>query len=568
MTRLLGLLSSLRCLLAAIALLWAISAVTVQARDNDAIAKAFEYAQLASLSESAIGLNASLALASRANGAIAALEAERRAAIAALARTERAFENAIVEGDTGARQKASEERARLIGQIERTETVIRQRDPAYWDLVHPEAISLAGVQKLLAADEALLFVLTLEKKSYSFAVTADGASWSRIDGYGSAELGADVDSVRAGIREELDGYAEPGTGIDSARAMRIHTHLVAPIAPALAGKRRLLVVTSGPLSALPLGLLPEASLAPAEAARWMADSHVIISLASVSTLRAQRCLLVSGARRHPGCAAAGAGPAVDRPSRPAGQGFLGIGNPVLGEPGKRSAATAPMAGGPAAGDSVTGDWVTRGVANRAMLLRMASLPGTKAELDAAAQSFGPSQSRLLMGEDAVEPKVRHTLSALHPRLISFATHGLLASETGPLAEPGLVLTPPPATSEAPEDDGFLSASEIAQLDLGSAVVILSACNTGTEERALASRNLNSLARAFQYAGAAQVIASHWAVSDDATARLMAIFMAKVASDPAAPVDIAFHDAQRELRSDPRWTSPAFWAPFSIIGIGP
>lgn len=546
--------------IAAVIMLLAIVAVSpsAQARESDgAIAKAFEYAQLASLSESAIGLNASLALASRADSAIAVLEKERRAAIAALASAERAFENAVAAGDEVSRNHASGERARLIAQIDKLEATIKQRDPAYWDLLHPEALLLAGTQHLLAADEALLFILTLEKKSYSFVITVEGATWSRIDDYGIAEVAADVDGIRAGIRNEIDGYADPGTGIDLNRAARIHSNLIAPLENGFAGKRRLLVVTSGPLAALPLALLPQTPPSETQKVDWLADRYVVVSLSSVSTLRAQRCLLVGGARRHPGCAAAGAGEIPGRPSRPIGQGFLGIGDPVLGEPGARSAVAAPM----------KGDWVNRGIASRDMLLRMASLPGTKAELNAAAQSFGPAQSRLLTGDNAVEPKVRQALAASRPRFISFATHGLLASQAGPLAEPGLILTPPATNPEASDNDGFLSASEIAQFDLDFAIVILSACNTGTEERALASRNLNSLARAFQYAGAAQIIASHWAVSDDATARLMAIFLGKVASNPAMPVDIAFHEAQRELRSDPRWSSPAFWAPFSIIGIG-
>src|SRR6187200_885248 len=61
------------------------------------------------------------------------------------------------------------------------------------------------------------------------------------------------------------------------------------------------------------------------------------------------------------------------------------------------------------------------------------------------------------------------------RIVHFATHGALAGELKAGAEPGLILTPP---SEAtPEDDGYLSASEIAGLKLDADWVILSACNT-------------------------------------------------------------------------------------------
>jgi hypothetical protein len=56
------------------------------------------------------------------------------------------------------------------------------------------------------------------------------------------------------------------------------------------------------------------------------------------------------------------------------------------------------------------------------------------------------------------------------RIVHFATHGALAGELKGGAEPGLILTPPSeATSE---DDGYLSASEIAGLKLDADWVIL------------------------------------------------------------------------------------------------
>jgi CHAT domain-containing protein len=60
-------------------------------------------------------------------------------------------------------------------------------------------------------------------------------------------------------------------------------------------------------------------------------------------------------------------------------------------------------------------------------------------------------------------------------MLHFATHGALAGELAGASEPGLILTPPEAATE--EDDGYLSASEIAQLKLDADWVILSACNT-------------------------------------------------------------------------------------------
>ena len=61
------------------------------------------------------------------------------------------------------------------------------------------------------------------------------------------------------------------------------------------------------------------------------------------------------------------------------------------------------------------------------------------------------------------------------RILAFATHGLVSGEMKGLAEPSLVFTPPETGTEA--DDGLLTASEIATLELDADWVILSACNT-------------------------------------------------------------------------------------------
>ena len=52
---------------------------------------------------------------------------------------------------------------------------------------------------------------------------------------------------------------------------------------------------------------------------------------------------------------------------------------------------------------------------------------------------------------------------------------LLAGQLDGAHEPGLILTPPDKANE--EDDGYLSASEIASLKLDADWVILSTCNT-------------------------------------------------------------------------------------------
>ena len=173
----------------------------------------------------------------------------------------------------------------------------------------------------------------------------------------------------------------------------------------------------------------------------------------------------------------------------------------------------------------------------------------------------------MCSSDLTELNVRRELAkAGGMRFVIFSTHGVLASESGDLGDPGLVLTPPAKVASDGSDDGYLAASEVSQLKFRGASIILSACNTATVESGSAARNLQSLARAFQFAGARNIIASHWNVSDEATSILMSELFATLSANPGLAEDEALQMAAKTLRTDPRWRSPAYWAPFSIIGV--
>src|SRR5262249_12996060 len=154
------------------------------------------------------------------------------------------------------------------------------------------------------------------------------------------------------------------------------------------------------------------------------------------------------------------------------------------------------------------------------------LPETADELCAVAQSLGAQEGAVYLGDKANEKTIKG-LSAdgtlARARIVHFATHGLLAGETemftASIAEPALILTPPEQAGE--EDDGLLTASEIAQLKLDAEWVVLSACNTAAgESDKPGAEALSGLARAFFYAGARALLVSHWAVNSEATVDLI------------------------------------------------
>ena len=185
------------------------------------------------------------------------------------------------------------------------------------------------------------------------------------------------------------------------------------------------------------------------------------------------------------------------------------------------------------------------------------------------------ENEIRLGASATESDIKRLSASgelANYRVVHFATHGLLAGDIETMAsrqgEPALVLTPP-ATPQDTDDDGLLTASEVAQLKLNADWVILSACNTAAGDKPGAEA-LSGLARAFFYAGARTLLVSHWPVYSDAAVQLLDRTFAELHAHPEIGRSEAFRRAMIALIDDPAQDDnphPSVWAPFSVIGEG-
>jgi CHAT domain-containing protein len=277
-------------------------------------------------------------------------------------------------------------------------------------------------------------------------------------------------------------------------------------------------------------------------------------------LRALRCLLASSAQRHKGCgdltSAAVAPKALQTII------FAGVGAPsLLGNAPARLRGVARGAPPPPE-QAYSGS-----LADTEFLRNLNYLDGSRKELEALGGLFQPNQTWVKTGEDAREGTIKASAELAGARYIVFSTHGLLAGGSSVPGEPGLVFTPPAEVARSAEDDGLLTASEAAQLHLSADFVVLSACNTAAADGKPGAEGLSGLARAFLFAGTRSLLVSHWEVSDDATAELMAEVFGQVERGQGVDRAIALQAAMQKIRSNPEWASPGFWAPFSLIGVG-
>jgi len=185
---------------------------------------------------------------------------------------------------------------------------------------------------------------------------------------------------------------------------------------------------------------------------------------------------------------------------------------------------------------------------------------------------------LHLGEGAVETALSDP-GLENASVVAFATHGLMGGEVQGLSEPALALTPVRAavSSVVGAGDGLLTVSEIAQLQLNADLVLLSACNTAQGAGGEGAEGLSGLARAFFYAGARQLVVSHWAVQSDATVELTTGMFQALQADAAAQSlsETSKIRTARALRASmlamidkppqAAWTHPGIWAPFVVVG---
>lgn len=498
---------------------------------------------------------------------------------------EKLFQTATSQATASSQQRLSEqhaERARLLEDLKQLELEIAQKLPSY----APEQTVTIGElrSRWLAGDEALVLFFPTPEETFVWAVTREAARWERID-LGTMALGDLVQTLRCGLDRsawrndgaerctklaggELDPSNDSPLPFRVDAAHELYRALFGGIEDVVRGKQ-LLIVPAGPLSQLPFHVLvtkrPAMGGNGADALRrvaWMARRQATTVLPEVSSLPIVR----RNARAK-----------LAKPS------FIGVGNPVLDGHPERSGNDVRRRAARYRQDCSLPQSPEEALLRHAEHFRVVSLGATATTAEIRRWDPVPETARLLcdiagkssfestvilLGNNATERKIRElsrngALAKL--RVVHFATHGVLAGQIKGIAEPGLILTPPEQGSI--EDDGYLSASEIAELKLDADWVILSACNTAAGGPN-SGEALSGLARAFIYAQARALLVSHWSVDVSAATKLATRTLALLEN-----ADIGRSQALRQAMSEiieggaPHEVHPAFWAPFIVVGEG-
>ena len=119
-----------------------------------------------------------------------------------------------------------------------------------------------------------------------------------------------------------------------------------------------------------------------------------------------------------------------------------------------------------------------------------------------------------------------------------------------------------ARNKGPKEEDFvLKMSDVEAVKLRAKLVVLSCCHSGRGE--IKSEGVVGIARAFLAAGARSVLASLWAIEDQATLEFMKSFYERLGDGKTASV--ALHQAMKCLRESEKFCAVRNWAPFTLIG---
>lgn len=381
------------------------------------------------------------------------------------------------------------------------------------DVAQPLSLSEADLLRLIEPEGALLEFVVTEKKVYLFVLAETApAGPPRLDvrayelGVERKELGERVEAFRRQVAGR-DGNFRP-------HARALYDLLLGPALVQLRGKRSLVIVPDDVLWELPFQALQAGDN------RYLLEQHAISYAPSLSVLY----------KMTESAAKGGGGP------RAAPQ-LLAFGNPLSG--GARSPGTA---------------FVRHGGAS-------ALLPEAEREVKTLVRIYGGASARAYVGADAAESRFK--AEAGRYNVLHLATHGEV-NDANPMYSYVLL-----ARDEGSGEDGLLEAWELTEMDLKSALVVLSACETG-RGRVGKGEGMIGLSWALFVAGSPSAVVSQWKVESRSTTALMLDFHHQLlrgggTGRARTSKAEALRRAALKLLRSAEYRHPFYWAGFIPVG---
>lgn len=510
---------------------------------------------------------------------------------AAMSSSRTSLANLIVRGPRGEPGEYSAQLDRLWKQKEAAERALAEKNRSFGEEL---ALRRAGLEELALALPRASAVVAFARYggtavppgwplvipprpsvAYMALVLRGGDETPAAIPLGSA---ADIDALVVKMRERIAQEAQsPGrAAIQNEAAYRrvaaaLRVKIWDPIAPHLTGVKQVFIVPDGALNLVSFAALPTGK-----------SSYLLETGPPIHYLSAERNLVPHA---HP---------------EKKGVGLLAIGAPAFDD-ASSFAALRPTRQQPEKPAPLLAARATfRGLRSNCdnfQAMQFESLPASAREA-ADVTALWRRTSGLIPGSDsnadqvtgAAASETAFKQNAPGKRVLHLATHGFFlggrcasaldssAQQSGapvalgenPLLLSGLALAGANHRQAAApdEEDGILTAEEIAALDLsGVEWAVLSACDTGIGE-VKAGEGVMGLRRAFQVAGVQTLIMSLWPVEDQVARQWMRQLYRARLVDGLTTMDAVRHanlETIRQRRAQGLTTHPFYWAGFVAAG---
>ncbi|MDB5483657.1 MAG: hypothetical protein JWO83_4710 [Caulobacteraceae bacterium] len=463
-------------------------------------------------------------------------------------------------------QSLAEENAKLQGQL-------LEADPGYTAALHT-LVDIDKLQKALKPGEVYVKVFLLAGAGYGMLISPTEALPYRVDL--TRDRAADL---VASLRTPIDSPGRSRNGrlthgaYNVALAHDLFERIFGPVRGPVLAARHIVYEPDATLIAAPISALvtDDASVGLIKArlagskpldyvgVAWLgAHSYNSIALSASAFYQAR----------------------IAKPSR-APNPFYGYGDPVIPTDPEVFSSVRPSGRATAADEELCARY-------RYSLTLLAPLPETHAEVASVARAVAGETAgqNYAFGPDFTDAAITRQGDIGKYKVIYFATHGLLDQDNPCL--PTSLLT----SHGGDGSDALLDLGKITALHLDADMVVLSACNTGSNGHVQmrapdadagkgqggaahgrgaplprlgsgGGEALGGLVTSFVQAGARNVIVSNWEVDSGTTERLMtSLFKHREVSQADA-----LAQAERTLMNEPRYSHPYYWAPFTVVGDG-
>ena len=348
------------------------------------------------------------------------------------------------------------------------------------------------------ASSAVLEYVVGEKQTYLFVATK-----------GTDVCVYTLPIKRDDLMAKTEGFRQQLAGRDlgfRASAAQLYELLIKPAEVQLRGKSNLIIAPDNTLWDLPFQALVNGSN------RFLVQDAAIAYAPSLTVLREM----------------------TKRRQAPAGgnASLLALGNPAVGSQAIERAELAQRDG------------------------KLEPLPEAEQEVKALGRLYGATRSRVYIGADAREDRVKSEAS--RAKILHFATHGILNNVSPMYSHLAL------AEAGAGED-GLLESWELMQLDLQADLVVLSACETA-RGRIGAGEGMIGFSWAMFIAGVPSIVVSQWKVESAGTRDLMVDFHRGLLTSKTTKTE-ALRQAALKLMKNPQTSHPFYWAGFVLVGDG-